>query len=470
MFTDDRKFVNSRIVLILIIFASAYTIIPAQASLQAELLPNLIEFAVIGDYGQASQAELDVSNLVKSWNPDFVITTGDNNYPDGAAQTIDQNIGQYYHEFIYPYTGTYGTGAEVNRFLPSLGGHDWYTLNAQPYLDYFTLPGNERYYDYVWGPVHFFVINTADGEPDGISSSSVQAAWLQSSLAASTSAWNLVYMHDSPFSSGSIHGSTSVMQWPYAAWGADAVLSGHDHTYERIFQNGIPYFVNGLGGRSIYSFGTPISGSQVRYNGDYGAMLVEADEWQITFQFVTRTGITIDTYTLNQLDTPTPTDTSTPTATSTWTATATFTPTPPGTSTPTYTPTATPTSTFTATITPGAGIYDDLDAGWTYTGSWATYSGSGPYNSSLRYTSTVGATASFTFSGTQFIFSYTQNPYRGSFEVFVDGNKLSTINANGALQWQKTFTSPLLSAGTHTVQIRHAGGGTHIDVDAITIN
>ena len=43
--------------------------------------PGTIHFAVIGDYGDAGQAELDVANLVKSWNPDFIITTGDNNYP-----------------------------------------------------------------------------------------------------------------------------------------------------------------------------------------------------------------------------------------------------------------------------------------------------------------------------------------------------------------------------------------------------
>ena len=40
------------------------------------------------------------------------------------------------------------------------------------------------------------------------------------------------------------------MQWPFAAWGADAVLSGHAHAYERIERDGIVYFVNGLGGRS----------------------------------------------------------------------------------------------------------------------------------------------------------------------------------------------------------------------------
>ncbi|WP_337288947.1 metallophosphoesterase [Candidatus Methylomirabilis sp.] len=193
--------------------------------------------------------------------------------------------------------GLRGPGATINRFFPSLGNHDWATTGAQPYLDYFTLPNNERYYDVVWGPVHLFAIDSDPNEPDGVTSTSVQAGWLQGELAASTACWKLVYMHHPPYSSGSTHGSSTWMQWPYQSWGASVVMAGHDHDYERIIQGGFPYFVNGLGGRSIYSFGTPVSGSQVRYNGDYGAMLVDADEAGITFQFMSRTGTLIDTYT-----------------------------------------------------------------------------------------------------------------------------------------------------------------------------
>src|SRR2546426_179663 len=72
-----------------------------------------VRFAVIGDYGYAGQAELDVANLVRSWNPNFIITTGDNNYESGSASTIDQNIGQYYHSFIFPYVGKYGAGSST---------------------------------------------------------------------------------------------------------------------------------------------------------------------------------------------------------------------------------------------------------------------------------------------------------------------------------------------------------------------
>src|SRR5215210_931586 len=82
---------------------------------------NQTRFAVVGDFGYAGQPEADVANLVNSWQPEFVITTGDNNYEVGAAATIDANIGQYYHQFIYPYTGAYGAGAAFNRFFPVLG-------------------------------------------------------------------------------------------------------------------------------------------------------------------------------------------------------------------------------------------------------------------------------------------------------------------------------------------------------------
>ncbi len=256
-----------------------------------------VVFAVIGDYGQAGTPEADVANLVKSWNPEFVITTGDNNYPNGEAATIDANIGQYYADFISPYAGAYGAGATTNRFFPSLGNHDWVTAGATPYLDYFTLPGNERYYKFTWGPIEFFALDSDPSEPDGIGQSSAQATWLQTNLAASTKPWRVVYFHHAPYSSG-MHGSTTVMRWPFQAWGANVVLSGHDHTYERLSVGDVPYFVNGLGGSSIYTFQTPLAESQVRYNGDFGAMRVVASAGSMVFDFISRDGTLRDHFVL----------------------------------------------------------------------------------------------------------------------------------------------------------------------------
>jgi tartrate-resistant acid phosphatase type 5 len=258
-----------------------------------------LRFAVIGDFGEGNQAEQDVADLVKSWNPELIITVGDNNYPSGAAETIDDRIGRFYHEFIYPYSGAFGAGAEQNRFFPTLGNHDWDSARAQAYFDYFSLPGNERYYDFVWGPVHFFAVSADSREPDGVSRVSVQAQWLQERLAASTSPWKVVYFHQAPYSSG-YHGPVDWMVWPFEEWGASAVLSGHDHVYERLQVGGIPYFVNGAGGGPLYYFIQVEPESQVRYNDDYGAMLVTADETQMIFQFINRRGEVIDEHVLRR--------------------------------------------------------------------------------------------------------------------------------------------------------------------------
>jgi tartrate-resistant acid phosphatase type 5 len=256
--------------------------------------PDNVRFAVIGDYGSGS--EHAVSALVKSWNPGFIVTVGDNNYASDKAASIDARIGQFYAEYIYPYVGIYSSGADSNRFYPVLGNHDWDEAGLEAYQSYFVLPGAERYYDVVRGPVHFFLLDSDKREPDGVALDSIQGRWLQGALASSQSCWDLVILHHAPFSSGE-HGSNVWMQWPFGAWGADAVLTGHDHHYERFDIGGLPYFVNGLGGESRYSVGTPVAGSLVRYNDEYGAMLVEATRTSATYQFVAVDGTVVDAYT-----------------------------------------------------------------------------------------------------------------------------------------------------------------------------
>jgi hypothetical protein len=258
-----------------------------------------IRFGVIGDFGQAGEAAESVAALVKSWNPAFIVTTGDNNYPSGSAETIDANIGQYYHEYIGNYNGQYGPGSPTHRFFPCLGNHDWEGANAQPYFDYFTLPNNERYYTFTQGPIQFFALDSMPGEPDGITSDSAQGLWLQQKLAASGACWKVVFFHHSPHSSG-LHGSMKWMRWPFKEWGADVVLSGHDHNYERLIIDGFPYFINGLGGGARYDLRNPQEGSQIFFNKTHGAQLVEVNGGSITLTFVTRDGDVVDTHTLTK--------------------------------------------------------------------------------------------------------------------------------------------------------------------------
>ena len=271
---------------------------------------STIQFAIIGDYGSNSPGETAVATLVAGWDPNFVITVGDNNYPSGAARTIDTNIGQYYENFIGNYQGNYGNGSSVNRFWPTLGNHDWRSLSCNasictgPYFDYFTLPGNERYYELDFGTISLFALNSNNREPDGNDVDKAQAAWLQSALAASNSCFNLVYFHHAPYSSGE-HGNYKDMQWPFAKWGADSVVAGHDHDYERLDVNSVPYFVNGLGGRDLDPFTNvgnlpPGVISIVQYNAEYSAMLVTVTDSVMILQSFNTHKDLIDEYKIDK--------------------------------------------------------------------------------------------------------------------------------------------------------------------------
>ena len=263
-----------------------------------------VRFAAVGDYGVGCCGELEVSLLVETQNPDFLITVGDNRY----INDIDQAVGQFFSDYIGNYQGEYGSGSPINRFFPALGNHDYSEFGGSAvYHDYFSLPGgaipssgtsgNERYYDFIQGPVHFFVLN-GNSEPDGRSSTSVQAQWLQTQLAASTSPWQIVYMHQPPYSSAS-HGPTLEMQWPFEAWGADAVLAGHDHDYERLAKGGIPYMVVGSGGATLYGQSNqPDPDSQFFYNADYGALIVDACSERLAFEFHSVSEGVVDSYTV----------------------------------------------------------------------------------------------------------------------------------------------------------------------------
>jgi hypothetical protein len=249
--------------------------------------------AAIGDYGMGTATEYATAAMVRRWLPDFIITVGDNNYPDGEASTIDTNIGKPYHAWIGAYQGAFGSGSSVNRFFPSLGNHDWGSSAARPYFDYFTLPGNERYYDFVRGPIHFFVLDSDPGEPDGVEADSIQGQWLKDALAGSDSLYNVVYFHHPPFSSGDEHGPTEYMQWPFRQWGADVVLSGHDHNYERLIKNGLTYVVNGAGAKPRRR-GNRDPGSVFFDASDTGGLLIQANELAITFQYQLKSGRVID--------------------------------------------------------------------------------------------------------------------------------------------------------------------------------
>jgi hypothetical protein len=117
----------------------------------------------------------------------------------------------------------------------------------------------------------------------------------------------------------------------------------------------------------------------------------------------------------------------------------------------------------------GAGTYDDAHNFWQYSSGWTAWTGNGAYARTMHYTSTAGSSAELLFDGARFILTLQRNTNRGLIDVYVDDVLLDTINPNGPLMWQWTWTSPALTPGVHTVRFEFAGGGTYMDIDAITI-
>lgn len=276
-----------------------------------------ITFAVIGDFGTNSSAANKVADIIEAENMAFVVTVGDNRY---GERTFDEAVGGPYCAYLANVpSGPYCDGGDrtTNAFFPSLGNHDYSDgLGVAEYLDYFDLPGEgiettntsgtERYYDIIQWPIHFFFLDSEGGWTDA-EERATQKAWLEEAIKLSTTPWQIVILHDPPFSSSPNYGSATDFQWPFVEWGVEAVLAGHHHTYERILQDGIVYLVNGLGGADIYELGPSIPGSQIQYNEKAGAILVTTDNRDMHFRFVTEDNEEIDTYAISLYAEPAPT-------------------------------------------------------------------------------------------------------------------------------------------------------------------
>nr|WP_052170743.1 metallophosphoesterase [Massilia sp. JS1662] len=212
-----------------------------------------------------------------------VLALGDLTYPNGAMK-----------EFTDCYAPTWGRFKD--RTWPAPGNHEYYTPGAKPYFDWWGARAGRGYYSFELGTWHIISLdsNLAPAQH------AAQLDWLRADLAAHPARCTLAYWHHPLYSSGG-HGSIPKMRdaWQllYAA-GAELVLSGHDHDYERFAPqdadgrldptHGIRQFVVGTGGAYPTPFLLTVPHSEVRdsnrtgvlrlrlYTGGYGWEFVES--------------------------------------------------------------------------------------------------------------------------------------------------------------------------------------------------
>jgi hypothetical protein len=224
--------------------------------------------------------------------PGTVMAVGDLAYPDGTKENFE----------CYDHTW----GRQKTRTRPAPGNHEFHSSAATPYFDYFGsvagAPG-DGYYSYELGAWHIVVLNSECVDVGGCGPGSRQETWLRADLAAHPVSCTLAYWHKPLFSSGGAHGNdlevTPLWQALYDA-GADVVIGGHDHNYERFaLQNprgvadpvhGIREFVVGTGGKNLRPFGTVKANSEARTNEAFGVLKLTLRPASYDWQFISQQG------------------------------------------------------------------------------------------------------------------------------------------------------------------------------------
>jgi chitodextrinase len=226
------------------------------------------------------------ANLIGSINPTAVLTLGDNAYDTGSASD--------YASYYDPNWGKYKSITD-----PAPGNHEYDYGNQQTgYFAYFNNPA--AYYSYDIGSWHLISLN---GEISS-SAGSAQDLWLQNDLAAHKNMCTLAYWHEPRWSSG-YHGNSSYYGrfWTdLYTGGADLVLNGHDHDYERFAPQdpsgnldtarGMREFVSGTGGESHYTFNAPVANSEVRDSTSFGVLKLTLHAASYDWKFVPVAGAT----------------------------------------------------------------------------------------------------------------------------------------------------------------------------------
>ena len=251
-------------------------------------------FVGAGDIASCSSSGDEATANLLDGIAGTVFTLGDNVYQHGTDS-----------EFASCYNPSWGR--HKPRTKPAIGNHEYETPNASGYFNYFGAAAGDPakgYYSYDLGAWHIIHLNTECIEIGGCTAGSPEEQWLRADLAAHPALCTLALGHRTRFSSGSI-GSDGAMQPLWQALydnGADVVLAGHAHDYERFAPQdprgnldparGIVTFVVGTGGAFFTGVGTKKANSQVFQNDTFGVLKLTLRANAYDWQFVPVVGKT----------------------------------------------------------------------------------------------------------------------------------------------------------------------------------
>lgn len=238
---------------------------------------------------------LATSNLALSLTPAAVLLLGDNQYENGTLTKYQAS-----------YDPTWGRLKALTFPVP--GNHEYVTPGAQGYYAYFGMTAGDPakgWYSFDLGDWHLIALNSNCAAVGGCDAASPQGQWLAADLAAHPGVCTLAYWHHPRFSSGP-HGNDAISAgfWDllYGA-GADLILNGHDHGYERFATQspsaaadtrGLREFVVGTGGKNLTFVAAVKANSQLRNYGAFGVLELKLFPNGYRWRFLADSGSTLD--------------------------------------------------------------------------------------------------------------------------------------------------------------------------------
>ena len=260
--------------------------------------PRPLLLAVFGDE-QASPNNDSVSSrsivqAVLAEAPDLVIGTGDLVGEGGSKddwRELSKTHQPLWSQLLY---------------LPALGNHELLGDYDGSFFRRLLPQAESRFYAVRYG---FLQLIFLDGnQPGSQPQTHFLATQLKSTQGDKSVRARIVVLHQPPLSVGLHCGTSGSMhEWMhiFEKYRVDAVLAGHDHAYERLERNGVPYFVTGGGGAKLYDqspCGQPDEPALQRYESVHHYLMVElkplADRVEISLRAQVPQGMPFDKVTL----------------------------------------------------------------------------------------------------------------------------------------------------------------------------
>jgi len=257
-------------------------------------------FAIYGDTRTRTDKHALVANAILTHRPDFVLCSGDL----VANGTVDE---QWDAQFFGPARRLFANAP----VFPCLGNHE---RRGRRYFDLLCLPGNESYYEMVWGPVRVVTVDQYQEYGPG----SEQHAWLDKTLAKEFEGWTFVQFHEPPFGANERRGINmgvieALLPVLYKHQ-VDMVVNGHDHYYMRTIPlcdrpggHSIHYIVSGGGGAPIYTV-DPDAAQVAVCHSCLHYLVCNATLEGLSFRVLTPEGEELDAFSLSRASPPRGTD------------------------------------------------------------------------------------------------------------------------------------------------------------------